>query len=98
MNAVFSNPEMWKSQPNAHPPPKEFLKIFIWFYIFMGTLFASAGALNLLSGLFLRQRRHRTFSIVVGALNCLQIPFGTALGVFTLIVLSRNSVRAAYDH
>jgi hypothetical protein len=53
--------------------------------------------LNLLSGLFLRRRRHRTFSLVGGGLNCLQIPFGAVSdrlwGVFTIIVLSRPSVR-----
>lgn len=32
-----------------------------------------------------------------GSLNCLQIPFGTILGVFTILVMSRNSVRAAYE-
>ncbi len=30
------------------------------------------------------------FSIVVAGLDCFQIPFGTALGVFTIIVLSRK--------
>jgi hypothetical protein len=28
---------------------------------------------------------------------CLQIPFGTALGVFTLMVLMRDSVRESYE-
>jgi hypothetical protein len=51
---------------------------------------------NLLSGLFLRARRHRTFSMVVAAINCLHIPIGTALGVFTFIVLGRESVRKLY--
>jgi hypothetical protein len=98
MSSVFSNPDMWKSQNNNAPPfPKDFLKTFIWFYFFMGAIFGTACILNLLSGFFLRQRRHRTFSIVVGGLNCLQIPFGTILGVFTIIVLSRNSVRERYD-
>jgi hypothetical protein len=96
MSRVFANPDIWKSQTNAPPFPKDFFKMFVWFYIFMGAVFVSAGILNILSGLFLRQRRHRTFSMVVGGLNCLQIPFGTMLGIFTIIVLSRNSVRAVY--
>jgi hypothetical protein len=36
------------------------------------------------------------FSLVIAGLNCIQIPFGTALGVFTIIVLLRDSVREAY--
>ena len=36
--------------------------------------------------------RHRTFSRVVAGLNCLHIPLGTVLGIFTSIVLGRESV------
>jgi hypothetical protein len=98
MNAFVFNPEFWKSQKNVPPPPLEFMKMFVWFYIFFGTLLATACVLNLLSGIFLRQKRHRIFSLVVGGLNCLQIPFGTILGVFTIIVLSRDSVRVIYSN
>jgi hypothetical protein len=96
MSAIFMNPDFWKSQKSAPPFPQDFLKVFIWFYFFMGAIFAIAGVLNLLSGFFLRQRRHRTFSMVVAGLNCVQIPFGTVLGIFTIMVLSRNSVRERY--
>ena len=52
---------------------------------------------NLLSAIFLGQRRHRTFSLLVAGLNCLHVPVGTVLGVFTFVVLLRPSVREAYD-
>jgi len=68
----------------------------VWFYVFMGVIILIGFAVNLMSGLFIRQRRHRIFSLVIAALDCLQIPFGTALGVFTIIVLSRESVRGLY--
>ena len=96
MNHVFSNPDLWKSQKETMPSPREFMKVFVWFYIFMGIIFVAAFILNLLSGIFLHRRRHRIFSMVVGGLNCLQIPFGTLLGIFTIIVLSRDSIRATY--
>jgi len=63
----------------------------------MGAIFLFGMLLNVLSAVFLWQRRRRVFSFVVGGLNCLQIPFGTALGVFTIIVLSRDSVRELYS-
>ena len=41
---------------------------------------------------FLRQRRRRTFCLVVAGLECMMMPYGTILGVFTIIVLLRPSV------
>ena len=96
MHTIFSNPEMWKSQTQALPP-KAFLGAFIWFYLFMGVILLTGLVLNVLSGLFLWQKRHRVFSLVIGGLNCLHMPFGTALGVFTIIVLSHESVRELYN-
>jgi hypothetical protein len=95
MNSVFSHPEMWKNHGGVGPP-KEFFEAFIWLYFFMGTLFALASIANILSGVFLLKRRFRMFSFVVACVDCVQIPFGTVLGVFTLIVLLRDSVRQAY--
>jgi hypothetical protein len=97
MSTVFSNPEMWKNQKTAPPfNPEQFMNMFVWFYLFMGVLLVAACVLNLLSGLFLRQRKHRIFSLVVAGLDCFQIPFGTVLGVFTFVVLLRDSVQEEY--
>jgi hypothetical protein len=52
--------------------------------------------LNLLSGFCLWRRRDRRASLIVAGLNCLQIPFGTVLGVFTFIVLRRPAVKDLY--
>jgi hypothetical protein len=46
--------------------------------------------------MFLWQRRYRMFSMLIAGLNCLQVPLGTVLGVFTLLVLSRESVQELY--
>ena len=61
--------------------------------LLLGWLFAVTTAW---SGHCIQQRRHRLFSIAIGALNCLSIPFGTLLGVFTIMVLERASVRELY--
>ena len=96
MHTVFSNTDMSKSQPQTMPS-KAFLDAFIWFYLFMGVLLLTGLVLNVLSGVFLWQKRHRMFSLTIGGLNCLLIPFGTALGVFTILVLSRDRVRELYS-
>ena len=54
------------------------------------------GALTLLSGYFIVRRKCRTFSLVIAGINCLSIPLGTTLGVFTIIVLMRDSVKTIY--
>lgn len=95
MSSVFSNPEMWKGKNGAGPPP-EFFQVFRWFYVFMGLMLILASVANVLSGVFLLRRKHRMFSLIVAGVNCLQFPFGTALGVITIIVLLRDSVRQSY--
>jgi hypothetical protein len=34
---------------------------------------------------------------VVAGINCLHIPLGTVLGIFTIVVLCRESVRELYE-
>jgi hypothetical protein len=92
----MDNPAMWKAA-NHQAPPKEFFQIFIWFYILGAIWFLASSVLNLISGFFLQKRQHRTFSLVVAGINCLHFPLGTTLGVFTFIVLMRDSVRVSYE-
>ncbi len=54
------------------------------------------GLVVIMSGRWLAQRRNRTGSIVVAALCCLSFPFGTALGIFTIVVLSNEEVKNDY--
>ena len=47
-------------------------------------------------GRALAQRKRYTFCIVIAAIQCAFTPFGTVLGVCTLIVLARPSVKALF--
>jgi hypothetical protein len=64
------------------------------FLILLGWTFA---ALNLIAGRCIARRRHYTFCFVVACLECLSIPSGTVLGVFTIVVLNRASVKALFN-
>jgi hypothetical protein len=44
-----------------------------------------------------RPERPDVFAGVVAGINCLHIPLGTVLGVFTIVVLIRDSVRELYS-
>jgi len=97
MHAFLTNPAMLANQKGGGPPPQAFFAIFKWFYVIFGIMLVIAALGNLLSGLFIKKRKHRTFSLIVAGLDILQIPFGTVLGVFTLVVLLRESVLEIYS-
>ncbi|MGC1378787.1 MAG: hypothetical protein WA821_21325 [Anaerolineales bacterium] len=61
--------------------------------ILVGWVFAACIAL---AGRFLSQRKHRMFCLVMAGIECTSVPFGTILGVFTIIVLSRPSVKELF--
>jgi hypothetical protein len=95
MRYVLTNPELMKKQTDG-PPPAEIFALLQWFYWIGGGLCFAMGTANLASGLFIRRRINRLFSIIIAGINCIQIPFGTALGIFTIVVLMRDSVRVNY--
>lgn len=98
MNFFFTNPEIFEDAQGG-PSQEEmtgFFNIFRWFYLVMGILILVGGAANLISGFCLLRRKARIFSMVVAGLNCFMAPFGTLLGVVSIIVLVRDSVRNLY--
>lgn len=92
----FANPKMWESAKSG-APPVEIFYVFIWVYAVLGLWFLLSGIANVISGLGMLKRKWRTFSLVVAGLNCFHMPLGTILGVFTFIVLLRDSVRELYE-
>jgi len=60
-----------------------------------GFLFLLA-LMNYLCGRWLSAGRNRTFCFVCAILTLLSVPYGTLLGIFTIIVLSRDSVIARF--
>jgi hypothetical protein len=80
---------------NDGPP-----RLFAWFFILFPSVFIlghwTLAALMIAAGRRLRRRASWTFCLVVAAMECLLIPFGTVLGVFTIVVLLRDPVRALF--
>lgn len=106
MSTVFNNPQIMEemrkqqAQQNQTTPfdPALFFHTFVWFYLFMGAWGLVSLVANLVSGLSMHARRGRIFSMIVAGFNCINVPFGTVLGVFTLIVLLRPSMPAIYGN
>lgn len=94
--AMLFSPEFFSAKAGEQPPPA-----------FVGGLFICVGGLlffigqtlavsTILSGRFLAQRKHYWFVFVIACIQCALFPFGTVLGVFTIIVLSRESVKELF--
>lgn len=82
-------------RPDAAPP----VVVGMIFTLIGGliTIFGvTFGALLVLVGRSLTARRRHFFCIVMSAIACLSMPFGTLLGVFTIIVISRPAVLALF--
>ena len=77
-------------------PPRAFgLFIALFGCAFVGTGWVIAGSM-IAAGRFIAARKRHTFCIVVAAVSCIFMPFGTVLGVFTLIMLSKPQVKALF--
>jgi hypothetical protein len=85
-------------QGNHGDAPPEFIG---WIFLIMGLFFFIIGQgvsiCMILSGRFIAKRKNYLFSFVLACIECMFVPFGTVLGVFTIVVLSRDSVKALYS-
>lgn len=83
---------------SARNQPPAFIGLFFVIiasvFILMGWTFA---ALLALVGRNLGRRKHYTFCFAMACVACMFAPFGTVLGVFTIIVLLRPGVKMLFD-
>ncbi len=74
--------------------------IFGLFFAGLGGLFVLAGwtlaICMILTGRNLSRQTKPTFCLVVACVECIFMPFGTVLGVFSILVLMRPSVKALF--
>ena len=90
---VFT-PEAMKS--NGQSPPRVIGWVFVC--IASGLIFVgwAAAFLVVWAGRCLRQSRHYTFCFVMACVASAFMPFGTVLGVLTLIALSRPEIKVLF--
>lgn len=81
---------------------EERIPLLIFGFVFtlvIGLLILCGWALAIcmiVSGRRLGQRRSYTFCFVIACISCLFMPYGTVLGVFTIIVLMRPTVKELF--
>ena len=81
----------------GEPPPE----LLGWIFIAGGSFFFLLGLTMavciLIAGRSLAMRKRYLFAFVIACVECIFMPFGTVLGVFTIIALSRESVKALFS-
>ncbi len=72
-----------------------------WMFIAMGSCFMLFGwtiaVLSIFVANSLGRRRRHMFCLIVSGIACLNVPLGTILGVFTMIVLLRPTVKTLFQ-
>ena len=72
-----------------------------WGFVAFASVFILVGStlavLVLMAGRFIARRKHHMFCFVVACVECVFMPFGTVLGVFTILVLNRQSVKELFN-
>ncbi|WP_417389726.1 hypothetical protein [Gimesia sp.] len=88
-------------QPQLGPDPREmFLTMqppIYLMYGFMGFLGLMFGGMSLVTGINLYRKTHLVWCIVGSAAVCIWFPIGTALGVWTLMILFDKQARPLFE-
>jgi len=79
-------------------PPFDLFGLFFTIIPAMMILFGWTFAIALVfAGRYLGKQQRYIFCLVMAGINCMFMPFGTVLGVFTIIILMRPSVKKLFN-
>ena len=84
------------AEMGADPPPQWVGAFLQGLGMFLFILIEAKGVMNIISAGLIARCKGRTFTYVTAALNCLNIPFGLALAIFTFVTLGGKEVRMEY--
>lgn len=79
------------------PNPAFFGLFFVIFGLVFSFIMAGLSLLKLTTARALGQRRSRLLCQIAAGASCLQTPWGVLLGVFTFLVLGRDSVKPLFE-
>ena len=85
------------SKPGDELPPEFLGWIFAGVGLFLFLLGIAMAVCILIAGRCLSRRKGYPFALIMACIECLFLPFGTILWVFTIVALSRESVKALFS-
>jgi hypothetical protein len=75
--------------------------LFGWIFIIIGAGLIVLGwafaVCIICAGRYLARQVHYMFCMVIAAIECIFMPFGTVLGVFTIVVLTKSFVKKMFE-
>jgi uncharacterized membrane protein YhaH (DUF805 family) len=95
MGIMFSTVQFPNSRipANSAQTPPAFVG---WIFVVIGLVFfvlaIAMAAARFRAAWCIKHRKWRVFCMVIAAIGCLEFPYGTALGIFSFVVLNRDSV------
>lgn len=82
---------------DGQDPPPPFMG---WFFVIIASVFIFSGlafaVLLVLAGRFLSRRSHYLYCLMIAGVSCIFMPFGTVLGIFTIITLMREETKELF--
>jgi hypothetical protein len=98
---MMHSPGEWAPAPKGANAPAGAPDVAI-FFVILGSVAVALGwtmaALTAVAGRSIAQRRRFVLCAIMDGLLCMWVPFGTALGVFGLILLTKPHVRAQFEN
>ena len=96
VHVFLGNSMLGEGSRGEHDPTQAIGLLFIGIGVFGIFAWVTTTLLMAIAGRFLARRKRHTLCFVIAVLSCLSIPIGTILGLLTIQVLSRESVKASF--
>ena len=95
--AMLFSPDFFHTKAGGQPLPQA----AGWLFTCMGGFMVLAGqtmaVCTAVVGRFIAHRKRYWFIFVMACIECAFFPFGTVLGVFTILTLSRETVKSLFS-
>jgi hypothetical protein len=86
--------------PAASAQEAEILNMVGGLFIGIGSVVVLIGMIcgicTILAGRYLGQYKNHTFCFIIACIECINVPLGTALGIYTIITLNKPEVKEPF--
>ena len=95
--AMVFSPDFFHTKAGEQPPPQAIGWLFTCIGGFMFLAGQTMAVSTVVAGRFIARRKRYWFIFVMACIECAFFPFGTVLGVFTILTLSRETVKRLFS-